>query len=384
MGKKAICYVGWLGHQNIGDEAIYLAIQNLFHNYELKPYNSYTFLVESKYHPLMQIEHPFSSVSIFGGGTLLPDDVTWIRPNKYNIVFGAGVKDPIFHTKYDNFDKTVIDRLRCFNFRFLGVRDNKSKLLLEDWGIASEVIGDPALSLKPNLEIKRDDSKIAVNIGCGGHLWGGDQESVVHEVTRVCKILKNEGFNPVLLPFSQRDLESVNRVSLAAKIEVFDKWSDIEALVDFIASSKVLIGQRLHSAVLSAAAFTPFICLAYQPKCSAFSESVGMSEYTVRTDKVGSEKILELFQILMSEWHKKHNELISVVEAFRKKQCAFAERIMSDLDLLPDSDWANVSFTSKVKNKLFWETDVFLRRKFGKIWKLYSNFFVSRFARYLL
>lgn len=384
MDKKAICYVGWLGHQNVGDEAIYLAIKELFREYQLMPYNSYTFLVEYKSYPLPCVRYPFSSVSVFGGGTLIPDDVTWVRPNKYNYVFGAGVKDPIFRTKYDNFDKTVIDRLRCFDFRFFGVRDEKSKSLLEEWGIASKVIGDPALSLKPNSEIQRDDSKIAVNIGCDGYLWGGNQKSVVHEVAQVCKILKNSGYNPVLVPFSKRDLEYVNQVSLAAKIEFFDKWSDIEALVNFIASSKLLIGQRLHSAVLSAAAFTPFICLAYRPKCSIFSESVGMSEYTVRTDKVRSERILQLFQILMGEWHKKHNELVSAVEAFRKKQCVFAEQIIRDLELLPDSDWANASFTRKVKNKLFWQTDVFLRSKFVRIWKLYSNFFVSRFARYLL
>ncbi|MBN1244233.1 polysaccharide pyruvyl transferase family protein [Candidatus Bathyarchaeota archaeon] len=383
MSKKALSYVGWLGHQNIGDEAVYFAIRDLLSEYALTPYNSYNFLIENRHRPFLHIEHPISIVSLFGGGTLLPDDVTWIKPNKYNYVFGAGVKDPIFRTKFANFDKTVIDRLKCFNFRFVGVRDKASKLLLNKWGIASEVIGDPALSLKADSKIRRDDHRVAVNIGCDGFLWGGHQERVVHEVTRVCKILKDSSYTPVLVPFSKRDLEDVTRVSLAAKVEVFDNWFDIKSVVDFIASSKVLIGQRLHSVVLSAAVFTPFICLEYRPKCFHFSESVGMSKYTIRTDKVTAEKILQLLQNLIGEWRQTHNELARIVNAYRETQRSFADRIIRDLKLLSDNDWSNANLSSKWKNKLFWETDVFLRKKFYKIWKLYNKLFFSRIIRYI-
>ncbi|MFX1535498.1 MAG: polysaccharide pyruvyl transferase family protein [Promethearchaeota archaeon] len=383
MGKKAISYVGWLGHQNIGDEAIYNAIRELLSEYTLTPYNSYNFLVENNRLPFMRIECPISLVSVFGGGALLPDDVTWIKPNKYNYVFGAGVKDPIFRTKFSNFDKIVIDRLRCFNFRFVGVRDKPSKLLLDEWGIASEVIGDPALSFKANSEIKRDDYRIAVNIGCDGFLWGGHQERVVHEVTQVCKILKDSGYTPVLVPFSRRDLENINRVSSAAKIEVFDKWFDTKSVVDFIASSKVLIGQRLHSVVLSAAAFTPFICLEYRPKCLHFSESVAMLDYTVRTDRVTAEKILQLFQNLMNKWVQTRNKLAGVVKAYRETQRLFADRITRDVKSLPDNNTSSVSLSIKVKNELFWTPDLFFRYNFRKLWALYNRLIFIRTMRYL-
>lgn len=40
MKRRTINYVGWLGHDNIGDEALYLVSQKIFSPHRLVPYNA--------------------------------------------------------------------------------------------------------------------------------------------------------------------------------------------------------------------------------------------------------------------------------------------------------------------------------------------------------
>jgi len=384
MDEKNINYVGWLGNCNLGDSAIYLAICALFKNYTLKPYNSYKVISKDDASLFPHFEEQCSKIVMFGGGTLLPDDVTWVKPGKYNYIFGAGVKNPIFKSKYSNFNDAVIRRLKSYDFRFMGVRDYVSQQMLHNWGIPSEVIGDPALSLKARSDIKRDESLVAINIGCDGLLWGGDQERVVQEVANLCLTLKKNGYNPILIPFSNIDLPDINRISAIAKTNVFNNWYNIQSVLDLIASCKVLIGQRLHSTILSAATFTPFISLEYRPKCFQFSESVQMLDYTVRTDRVTAEQIINAFQNLVDDWSRINMTLASAVNAFREKQRIFANRIISDIASLPAIEWSREGFPERVKHELFWKTDLFMRKKFGRIWALYNRSIFLHMRRYLL
>lgn len=384
MGQKVVNYVGWLGNQNLGDHALFLATSKIFKGYTLRPYNSYKFLTSASNPFLPRIENQFSRVVLFGGGTLLPDDSTWIKPGRYNYMFGTGIKNPIFRSKFNNFHKVVINRLKSYDFRFIGVRDHISKDLLADWGIDSEVIGDPALSLKQSLDIKRNESRIAVNVGCDGNLWGGDQGHVVNELTHVCKTLKDNGYNLILIPFSKYDLPHINRISENASIEVFDKWSNLQSVTNLIGSCKVMIGERLHSVVLSAATYTPLISIEYRPKCLAFSESVGFSRYSLRTDKLTADQIIEMFGDLLNNWSQMHNLLARKVDDFRERQKKFGKRIISDLESLPNDAWANAGLGETLKSKIFWDTDVIMRKNFGNVWQIYNQLVFLRIMEYLI
>ena len=83
--KRRINYVGWLGQDNLGDEALYSAIQNIFSSYQLVPVGAGC------------EDHSISSpVTIIGGSTGIPEWFEWLRPTTLSCVFGAGVKDPSF------------------------------------------------------------------------------------------------------------------------------------------------------------------------------------------------------------------------------------------------------------------------------------------------
>lgn len=365
--KNEINYVGWAVPGNLGDEALYRIDQAIFrqHNLELSRISS-------------TVEEQHSQVTLIGGGTCIPKITFGMKPTRYVYVFGAGVEDPIF---YGPFDPILLARLRLFSFRLVGVRGNLSKALLKDWGIESEVIGDPCLSLKTSRVESKDDMKIAINIGAAfpGGFWGSGNR-VLKEVAKVCRILKKEGYELVLIPFWTNNMTDIDRLSKLEDVDIFNDWSDIEATLRLISTCKVLIGEKLHSCVFSAAANTPFVCLAYAPEHFDFLESVGFSKYGIRTSEVTAEKVITLFDDLMNNYGEMQIELRRKVEEYREKQKRFAGRIVSDIESLPENKWA---VHANHRTELFWNTDMFLRRKMNSVWKVWNRLFFLRIMRYL-
>ncbi len=177
MGKKRINYVGWLGFGNLGDSALYIAIKSIL--------NPYSYDLNLPNEP-SENRKSLSPVTIIGGSTGIPDWIQDFKFAKLNYIFGAGVKDPNFPGyKYLFKDslktKVAIERLKIF--KNIGVRGVASLNLLMKWGIKSEVIGDPCFSLRSIIQ-KKDEKKIAINIGSDGILWGMNEESVFRQVAK--------------------------------------------------------------------------------------------------------------------------------------------------------------------------------------------------------
>jgi exopolysaccharide biosynthesis predicted pyruvyltransferase EpsI len=383
MAKK-INYVGWLGHKNFGDEALYFAIAKLLAPYALHPYNSYSFVSFFEDRLIPVFESASSHVSVFGGGTLLPDDVTWVKPARYNYLFGAAVKDPNFVSKFHDFDDVTISRLKNFDFRLVGVRENFSRQMLRSWGIKSEVIGDPVLSLEPSPGIRRDKSKIALNVGCDGELWGGNQKHVVVELAGVCNTLKERGFDLVVVPLSEQDVPYAEMLSRKTNVPVFGEWVDPQSVLDFVASCHLLIGERLHSLAISAATCTPFVSLEYRPKCRAFSDSVGFSKFCLRTDNLNTKRVLEMVEDLLNNWGDMQLVLKAHVSGFREKQKVFSKYLLADLASLPTGAWTVSRGKEVVKRTLFWDTDVAMRKTLARFWREYNRLVFLRVMRHLL
>jgi hypothetical protein len=357
---------------NLGDEALLKANKIIFGRYDfdlfrIKPSSTNT-----------EVEEKHSQITLISGGTCIPKITFWMKPTKYTYVFGAGVEDPLF---YGPFDPILIDRLKNFNFRLIGVRGNISKALLNDWGIESEVIGDPCLSLVPDKVEVKDDMKVAINIGAAysGGYWGSENR-VLQELSKVCRTLKKEGYKLVLIPFWTNNIPLVAKLSKMEGVPVFSNWQNLEATFQLIAKCKILIGEKLHSQALAAAANTPFVCLAYAPEHFDFSDSVGFSRYSIRTDRITAEKVLELFNDLVNNYGRMQNELGRKVSEYREKQEKFAARIFSDIESLPENKWdVRVNHGSK----MLWQGDRFLHKNSNSIWKVWNRIFFLHMMRYL-
>jgi hypothetical protein len=374
--KKRLNYVGWLGHGNLGDESLWKVIQDTFSPYQLVPWPVETGRQD---HSLV------SPVTVIGGSTGIPEWFENLRPTKFNYVFGAGVKDPAFYG-YDCIFRermkvaVMMDKLRTF--RYIGVRGNISKALLAKQGIDSEVIGDPCLYLRPQDPGKKEEEKIGINLGSDGILWGMNEERIFDEIAKVCRNLKKEGYEPVLIPFWKKNVVRLRRLAVEEDIDFFDDWPDIQSTLSLIAKCKIFIGTKLHSLAFSAAADTPFIGLEYQPKCYDFAQSVAFERYTLRTDGVTEGKVMKLFTDLLENYEQMKKELAARVDTYRIKQRQFAARIVQDIESLPENCWQISHAQTRIRNEAFWRADRMFHGK-TRLWYAWNRLFFRHFMLYM-
>lgn len=229
--------------------------------------------------------------------------------------------------------------------------------------------------------MEKAEKRIAINFGSDGILWGMNDSNVVREITSVIRILKKEGYEVILVPFNGKNAPLVQEVANREAVGFFDNWFNVESTVNLLASCKLLIGERVHSLALSAAAGTPFVGIEFQPPCYEVAQSVGFEDYTIRTDAVSEAKILNLLKILLENYEDMRRQLIHRVELYRKKQADFATQISQDIESLTENYW-NVSKARKTVNNLFWRTDtVFWKR--AELWKAWDSLLFSRILKYL-
>ncbi len=375
--NRQLIYYGWLGNHNLGDEALYKAISSIFSSYHYK-------FVPIQADAFYGFNSEYSPVTIVGGSTGIPDWMECLRPTRYSYVFGAGVKDPSFYG-YDYVftqkQKLSVWKNRLKSFRYIGVRGEISKQTLAKWGIDSQVIGDPAFSLRPSESFEKAEKRIAINFGSDGILWGMNDSHVVGEIANIIRILKTEGYEVILVPFNGKNAPRVQQVANQEAVSFFDNWFNVESTVNLLASCKLLIGERVHSLVLSAAAGTPFVGIEFQPPCYEVAQSVGFEDYIIRTDTVSAAKILNLLKILMENYEDMRRQLISRVELYRKKQAEFATQISKDIESLTENYW-NVSKARKAINNLFWRADAVFRKR-AELWKAWDSLLFSRTLKYL-
>jgi hypothetical protein len=370
---KSVNYVGWLGHRNLGDEALYEITKEIFKSFSFVP-------AETDW----QDHSMLSPVTVIGGSTGIPEWFEWLRPTRFNYVFGAGVKDPVFH----GYDYIFRDQLKVSVmmkklkfFRLIGVRGNISRSLLMKWGIQSEVIGDPCLSFRPANSSGKSEKRIAVSIGSDGILWGMNDERVFREVTKVCRKLIKVGYEIILIPFWEKNVSVLKKLAIEEGIDFFDDWIDVKSTLNLIADCKMLIGQKLHSLVFSAAATTPFVGLEYQPKCYDFAESVGFENYMIRTDTVSEKKLMVAFASLIENYGEMREKLVRKVETYRERQKKFAARIIRDIELIPDYYWQAPHLERRARKKMFWAADIFFHKK-PELWHIWNSLFFLRSLPY--
>jgi hypothetical protein len=373
--QRQLIYYGWLGHNNLGDEALYKAISGIFPAYRFFPIPADTFY---------GFDRQYSPVTIVGGSTGIPDWMECLNPTRYSYIFGAGVKDPSFYG-YDYLfsqkEKVLVWKNRLKAFRYISVRGEISKRTLANWDIDSEVIGDPAFSLRPSRSIKREEQRIAVNFGSDGILWGMNDSHVFREIASSVRVLKREGYEIIVVPFNGKNVPMVQKMAKQETVSFFDDWFNIQSTVDLFASCKILIGERVHSLALSAAAGTPFVGIEFQPPCYEVAQSLGFEEYTVRTDVVSESRISVLFKNLLDDYEDMQSRLLAKVELYRKKQVEFAARISQDIEAMPERYWT-VSRSRKAVNNLFWRADVIFCRS-PELWHAWNSLLFSRILKYL-
>ncbi|MFZ0627308.1 MAG: polysaccharide pyruvyl transferase family protein, partial [Acidimicrobiia bacterium] len=91
-------------------------------------------------------------------------------------------------------------------------------------------------------------------------------------------------------------------------------YLDVGASQRLIAGSSLVVGERLHACVLAAASGRPFVGIEYRPKVADFADSVSMSHFTLRSDQLSGDRLVELAAEAMTS---SLDEMNRAVERYR-------------------------------------------------------------------
>ncbi len=281
-GGCAVGYIGWVGHDNLGDEAMFEAIRKAMGRFTLLD-----LLPEPGERLLTQLGLGGPNVfraALLGGGTLInPLYVSVARMIRnfrlplYTV--GTGVGNPGFGiSSSDHSLEGWVSLLR--DSPFLSVRGPLSLYLLQQAGIThAEVIGDPALSFTPEKEPSfRRRRRLIINLVQTGR---GEIFRRIGQLTAQFVDSGGEAVGVALGSGDRKALEEFRRRNHIKAMRIEDHRRSAESLLQTLEGSHALISVRLHAAVLASCVGVPPVLLAYRSKCRDFMSSMGLESFAV-------------------------------------------------------------------------------------------------------
>lgn len=277
-------YVGWTGHDNLGDEAMLEATRLLL------PWAD------------VQTSGDPTDLLLLGGGTLINRRIylDWLRdkdsPRSERAVLGTGVGSPDYWGLTEKPEDWVQFLGTC---AYVGVRGPHSYETLRSWGYQGrlEICGDTALALsRPEDTPDVADGRLVVSpLSSEGELWGGDDRRVLQAFSELVSAAKAEGREVWMLacfPRDDRICLEIMREAGYPNLPYLAGYRDTNESMKLLGSASVVVAERLHAAVLAAAAGAPIVGVEYRPKVRDFAASIRQEARVLRSDEVTSEALL--------------------------------------------------------------------------------------------
>ena len=331
--NPSVAYLGWHGHGNLGDEAIYDAVKQELSGAKFVdvPRTPLEYLRMSAAGPAASWR---ASTQVIGGGTLvgrrhwrylikLGENST--RGQRTHAI-GVGVEDPIFGGRRSGSGRGELRRWPAILSRFenVSVRGPRSAELLADVGFDVKVSGDPALLL-PRPDVRPTDGLIGVNIGFHDDLWGHDPDAVARELASAVNKLATQGYRFVGILMDSRDRKWTSIALEGVQAEMIFP-EDSAAVTAALARCSLVVVTRLHAAILASLSDTPRISLEYQPKCRDFALSINDERSLIRTDTITHGEVVDRVQELLSDSQNVRASKRAAVQVLRERlQAEFGE-----------------------------------------------------------
>jgi polysaccharide pyruvyl transferase WcaK-like protein len=297
--------------------------------------------VEIRLHRGIVQPAPFYCAVFLGGGTLINWRGYYDRfENALNqgipgVVFGTGVLDPSFWQQqhsgvdYHQSMQEWVNLLR--RAQLVTVRGPQSAALLDGYGLKDvQIIGDPALSVSMPRRAAGNEQTglVGFNLGSHGPIWGNQGKLNIVALATL-KILLKQGRRIEFVPMHPNDLEIARAIrrELGGKISIWRNFHDIPQTLSRFRDYDFLIGERLHSLVFAAAAGVPVVALEYRPKVSDFMESLDLRWFSLRTDIVTVDSILERTARITDEYSLYQARLSEKVRYYQQIQRQAAEKV---------------------------------------------------------
>jgi polysaccharide pyruvyl transferase CsaB len=182
------------------------------------------------------------------------------------------------------------------------VRDENSAKLLNELGVRNvSTLTDLAFALAYDNNSFHNKSDFVV---LSLREWiRGDEEKIYVELAKFIEFLWNKyQLKTVFIPFQMEqddDLKCFNKLSKYVNVncpmEIYQGEHRVEAVIDYMARARFILGMRLHSIILSIIVKRPFLALSYSTKVADFLKSVGMDNW-VEYEQIEAEILEKSFE----------------------------------------------------------------------------------------
>lgn len=209
-----------------------------------------------------------SDVLVSGGGSLF-QDATSVKSvlyyafvlaaaqifGKKTIIFAQGV-GPLYHPLSRFLVKNLFKRAD-----YVSVRDKKSLVMLEKWGIKAELVPDPAYSLNIPQVVEKE-SVLGVQL----RAFAGMDESFLSNLAAAI-----EGKTRVFSLQKSLDLEVCQKFADKTGGEIIE-----ENLIEELSRVETLVSMRFHALIVALKAGVKCAVINYDPKVQALAEKYSL------------------------------------------------------------------------------------------------------------
>jgi hypothetical protein len=322
--RPAIGYIGWTFADNLGDDAMFEAVQELLPQRLVE-----TFIGARREAMLARVglsgTRTFSRIFL-GGGTLINHGYLGVvrRALDFGVpvrTLGTGVGSSGFSATSETPPEDWRDLLA--RFECIGVRGPHSLQKLQKMGVeAAEIVGDLALALTPDAPLAgAENSRFLLNAAAPSAPDGAfPTDRVITELADAAKQLVARGLEPIPVAFCAEDcapLRAVlDRAGISARIE---RPRTADDFFRHARLARLSVGVRLHCAVLSVCAGLAPLAVAYRGKGKDFAASVGLEEWMAAPEASGlAERAIALADLAPAIGAQAHSAALGWRETLRR------------------------------------------------------------------
>ncbi len=304
---------GYHGFKNSGDEALLYAILNTLRSKESDiDFTVLSYAPEetarvygvksiSRYNIFkIRREMKRTKMLLFGGGSLL-QDVTSSKSILYYLAIirlaqKYGLKTMLYANGVGPVIKQCNRRLAAKILNKVDVitlRDDKSDIELKNLGVTEPkviITADPAFTIDTDASLsgRYFTSRAGVPVGtklCVVSIreFKTSAENFVEEMAKLCDFMVEEqGVYPLFVPMQYpADIKISQQVmaKMQNKAYIINRELSVAEMFSVLSESEMVIGMRLHSLIYATTLEIPAMALVYDPKISAFIESINQPDY---------------------------------------------------------------------------------------------------------
>jgi polysaccharide pyruvyl transferase CsaB len=322
MGNRVLL-IGWYGRDNLGDEAILAGLVAELRRQDSRveiTARSFNAADTARRHGVKAvcaniIEPPFrwwgprtwaaaaresaaalrADVVALGGGGLLVDCApgsvyNYLLPIRIAQMLrrrtGAIAVSAEHLVEKDSIEMT---RETLNRMDFLSVRDGKSAEVLKSIGVERDMplVSDPALLLPSPGDAPPAGTGPILYVPCayrgpagGLDAWARNCDELIAALAALdTASVTVVAFSPTEKAFIDEHL----RRGADRRVVFHPSIADPREAAGLVAGSRVVVGEKLHSLILAAAAGVPFVALSYMDKVEEFARTIGCGDFVIRS-----------------------------------------------------------------------------------------------------